>query len=172
MKDDLIRDQLITMLIAGHDTSTALLAWALYLLATHKDVQSRARAEVEQVLGGREPTIADVGQLVYLDQVIKETLRLYPPIHLGARTAAVDIEFQDYCFPSGTRILYSIYLSHRHPNYWTDPHRFDPERFVPEQVRHFPEITFVLVWEQRWSLILVCMFMCTALLDPTRSAFG
>jgi cytochrome P450 len=143
MKDDLIRDQLLTMLIAGHDTSTALLAWALYLLAMHGDLQAQARAEVEQVLGAGEPTTEGIGQLVYLDQVIKETLRLYPPIHLGSRIAATDLTFQDYSFPTGTRILYSIYLSHRHEGYWPNPARFDPDRFAPEEVRRRPAYLYL-----------------------------
>ena len=79
MSDELIRDQLLTLLIAGHDTSTALLAWALYLLTTHPDVYARARDEVDRVLGGHAPTYHGIGQLTYLDCVIKETLRLYPP---------------------------------------------------------------------------------------------
>lgn len=143
MRDDLIRDQLLTMLIAGHDTSTALLAWALYLLATHPEAQARAHAEIDALLGRRAPTIIDVGQLTYLDQVIKETLRLYPPIHLGQRIAATDIEFQDYSIPAGTRVLYSIYLSHRHKAYWPEPQRFDPERFAPDVVRQRPPYVYL-----------------------------
>jgi cytochrome P450 len=143
MSDGLIRDQLLTMLIAGHDTSTALLAWTLYLLATHQDAQACAYAEIEDILGRRDPTITDVGQLPYLDQVLKEVLRLYPPIHLGSRIAATDIEFQQYLIPAGTRILYSIYLSHRHQAYWSDPHRFDPERFSPEKVRQRPAYVYL-----------------------------
>jgi cytochrome P450 len=143
MSDSLIRDQLLTMLIAGHDTSTALLAWALYLLAIYPDVQARLQHEIERVLGAGEPRLVAIGQLEYLEQVIKETLRLYPPIHLGSRIAATDIEFQDYHFPAGTRILYSIYLSHRHKNYWPDPHRFDPDRFTPENMRQRPPYVYL-----------------------------
>jgi cytochrome P450 len=135
MSDALIRDQLLTMLIAGHDTSTALLTWVTYLLATHDEVQEALHAEVDGVLGSRIPTLADVSQLSYLDQVMKETLRLYPPIHLGSRIAATDVAFQGYVFPQGTRVLYSIYLSHRHKAHWPDPHRFDPSRFTAEQNR-------------------------------------
>lgn len=143
MSDDFIRDQLLTMFIAGHDTSTALLAWAFYLLAKHPDVQARARAEVEQVIGARQPTLADSSQLQYIDQVAKETLRLYPPIHLGSRIAAQDIEYQGYRIPAGTRVLYSIFLSHRHPAYWPDAHRFDPDRFTPELVRQRPAYVYL-----------------------------
>ena len=143
MRDDLIRDQLLTMLIAGHDTSTALLAWALYLMAIHPDVQARVYDEVEATLGTREAALADVGQLNYLDQVIKETLRLYPPIHLGSRIAATEIAVQDYLLPAGTRVLYSIYLSHRHRDYWPDAHRFDPDRFAPEVARQRPAYVYL-----------------------------
>lgn len=137
MDDDLIRDQLMTMLIAGHDTSTASLAWALYLLGAHPDAQARARAEVDAVLGGEPPQPSQLGDLAYVGQVVDETLRLYPPIHLGSRVAAQDLEFQGYRIPAGQRVLYSIYLTQRHPDYWPDPARFDPERFAPG-VRHEP----------------------------------
>jgi cytochrome P450 len=143
MSDELIRDQLLTLLIAGHDTSTALLAWALYLLTTHADVHARARDEVDRVLGVRPPTYQDISQLSYLDSVIKETLRLYPPIHLGSRIAATDIQFHEYVFPTGTRVMYSIYLTHRHPAHWPDPQRFDPERFTPEQRKRQTPYSFV-----------------------------
>ncbi len=135
MSDDLIRDQLLTMLIAGHDTSTALLAWSLYLLGSHPEIMARAQAEVDSVLGEDVPDFTHLERLVYLERVIKETLRLYPPIHIGNRMAAVDLEFQSYRIPAGTRVVYSIYLTHRHPHHWPDPERFDPDRFTPEQNR-------------------------------------
>jgi cytochrome P450 len=137
MDDDLIRDQLMTMLIAGHDTSTASLAWALYLLGAHPDAQARARAEVDSVLGGQPPQPSQLGDLVYVEQVIDETLRLYPPIHLGSRVAAQELEFRGFRIPAGQRVLYSIYLTQRHPDYWPDPGRFDPDRFAPG-VSHEP----------------------------------
>jgi cytochrome P450 len=143
MNDDLIRDQLLTLLIAGHDTSTALLAWALYLLTTHADMYACAQDEVDRVLGVQPPTYQDIGQLSYLDCVIKETLRLYPPIHLGSRIAATDIHFQEYTFPAGTRVMYSIYLTHRRPEDWPEPQRFDPERFAPEQRKRQTPYSFV-----------------------------
>ena len=130
LSDDLIRDQLLTMFIAGHDTSTALLAWSLYLLATHPETLERVRAQVAEVLGDQPPTYAQVRELTYLDAVIKETLRLYPPIHVGSRIAAVDLDFQGFPIPAGTRVLYSIYLTHRDRRYWPVPDQFDPGRFV------------------------------------------
>ncbi|UCC61970.1 MAG: cytochrome P450, partial [Anaerolineae bacterium] len=114
MSDDLIRDQLLTILIAGHDTSTALLAWALYLLGKHPEAMQRLQAEVDAVLGDAVPTLERVAELTYLEQVIDETMRLYPPIHIGNRIAARDLYFEGYHIPAGTRVVYSIYLTHRH----------------------------------------------------------
>jgi cytochrome P450 len=129
LDDDLIRDQLLTMLIAGHDTSTALLAWSLYLLGAHPPVKERLHVEVDDILGDNPPNAENISQLRYLNQVIKETLRLYPPIHAGNRIAAVNLEYQNYTIPAGSRVMYSIYLTHRHPDHWPDPERFEPERF-------------------------------------------
>jgi cytochrome P450 len=143
MDDTLIRDQLLTILIAGHDTSTALLAWTLHLLSIHPTAQAGVQGEIDNILNGRAPVIDNVGQLTYLDQVIKESLRLYPPIHLGSRIAATGLEFQGYAIPAGTRVLYSIYLSHRHQGYWNDPDRFDPDRFLPEATRQRPPYLYL-----------------------------
>lgn len=143
MSDDLIRDQLLTMLIAGHDTSTALLSWALYVLVQHPAAQEQARGEVLDVVGTCPPEQAHVGGLRYLEQVIHETLRLYPPIHLGSRRAAADLDFRGYTIPAGTRVLYSIYLTHRDARHWPNPAEFDPERFAPEQTRQRTPYTFL-----------------------------
>lgn len=143
LDDELIRDQLLTIFIAGHDTSTALLAWTLYLVATHPECQVRLHDEIDGVIGRREPRMDDLGHLVYLEQVIKESLRLYPPIHLGSRMTATDLEFQGYALPAGTRILYSIYLSHRHKGYWPEADCFDPERFTPEASRQRPPYLYL-----------------------------
>jgi cytochrome P450 len=138
MDDDLIRDQLLTMLIAGHDTSTALLAWTLYLLGKHPDVMAQVRTEIDAALGDRPPDAESVATLPVLDQVISEAMRLYPPIHIGNRIAANDLEFRGYRIPAGSRVVYSIYLTHRHPDYWHDPDRFDPGRFAPDQPKPDP----------------------------------
>lgn len=128
--DDLIRDQLMTMLIAGHDTSTASLAWSLYFLGKYPTVQERARQEVLTILSDAHPNYAHLSQLTYLNAVIAEALRLYPPIHLGSRIATQDLTFRNYRIKKGERVLYSIYLSHRDPRYWEQPNDFIPERFL------------------------------------------
>ncbi len=128
MEADLIRDQLLTMLIAGHDTSTALLAWALYLLGEHPWALNWAEEEVHTVLHDSRPELSHYNQLPFLGQVVDEALRLYPPIHLGSRLAARDLVYQGYRIPSGQRVIYSIYLTQRHPDEWPEPDRFDPGR--------------------------------------------
>jgi cytochrome P450 len=118
LEDNVIRDQMLTMLIAGHDTSTALFAWTFVLLGQHADVNERVVQEVD---------IMDKSHL--LDQVIREALRLYPPIHIGNRFVAEELEFAEGKIPAGERMFYSIYLTHRDPDIWENADQFCPERF-------------------------------------------
>ncbi len=127
--DDLIRDQMLTMLIAGHDTCTALLTWALYLMGKEPSVMTRARSEVDTLLGDRLWGASDVEALPFLDSMVRETLRLYPPVHMGMRVAARELTFHQYRIPAGTRVIYSIYLTHRLVENWPDPDQFVPDRF-------------------------------------------
>jgi cytochrome P450 len=117
LSDDVIRDQMLTMLIAGHDTSTALLAWTFALLGQHRDTHARLVKEVDM----QEKS-------AFLDQVIKESLRLYPPIHIGNRLVVQDMEFKEGRIPAGERMFYSIYLTHRDPKIWENAEQFCPER--------------------------------------------
>ena len=120
LKDSTIRDQMLTMIIAGHDTSTALLAWTFALLGRHPDIHGRLVEEVDK-LESKSPL---------LDQVIKESLRLYPPIHIGNRRVHEQIEFPNGNIPAGERMFYSIYLTHRDPAVWEHAEEFRPERFA------------------------------------------
>lgn len=119
LTDHVIRDQMLTMLIAGHDTSTALLAWTFALLGQHPAVHRRLLEEVDTV-----------NQSPLLNRVIQESLRLYPPIHIGNRRVAEEIEFHDGTIPAGKRMFYSIYLTHRDPAIWQNAEEFCPERFA------------------------------------------
>ena len=119
LTDKIIRDQMLTMMIAGHDTSTALLAWTFALLGQHPDVYNQTVAEVDSM-----------DKSALLDQVIKESLRLYPPIHIGNRRVAEDIEFAEGTVPADERLFYSIYLTHRDPSIWGNAEDFCPERFA------------------------------------------
>jgi cytochrome P450 len=118
LADKVIRDQMLTMLIAGHDTSTALLAWTFALLGQHPDVLARVVREVDST--EKSPL---------LDQVIKESMRLYPPIHIGNRRTAETMAFREGTIPAGERMFYSIYLTHRDPAIWQNAEEFCPERF-------------------------------------------
>ncbi len=145
MTDDLIRDQLLTMLIAGHDTSTALLAWVLYLLGVHDEARQAVVAEVDAVIGAGDapPTVEQINRLEFLDQVIKETLRLYPPIHVGNRRMPQEQGLCGYHVREGTRVMYSIYLSHRDPEHWREPDAFCPARFARGSEEKVPPFTYV-----------------------------
>jgi len=118
LTDDVIRDQMLTMLIAGHDTSTALLAWTFALLGQHPDIHARVIREVDSM--EKSPL---------LDQVIRESMRLYPPIHIGNRRVAEEMGFHEGTIPAGERMFYSIYLTHRDPAIWQNADEFCPERF-------------------------------------------
>mgnify|MGYP000899037115 FL=1 len=141
MDDGLIRDQLLTMLIAGHDTSTALFAWMLYLLGEHPDAMRRVNDEVAAVVGSSPLASDQLNRLHYLDLVTRETLRLYPPIHIGNRKAAHDVHLPAGTIPAGNRVMYSIYLSHRDPAQWENPEAFDPDRF--DRQAAVPAFTYV-----------------------------
>ena len=130
LNDHTIRDQMLTMLIAGHDTSTALLAWMFALLGQHPETYRQLVNELEH--DDRPPL---------LDQVIKEALRLYPPIHIGNRMVAKDMEFEGGTVPKGARMFYSIYLTQRDPFIWKNPEAFCPTRF--ESGRKTPPFSYV-----------------------------
>jgi cytochrome P450 len=138
LNDDLIRDQLLTMLIAGHDTSTAMLAWALYLMGENPQVLQTAVAEARQWSLSDDGSTAEkaINQLTYLDQVVKETLRMFPPIHVGNRFAAEDVTLGDYVVPADSRVMVSYYLSHRDETVWDDPQTFCPHRFERSRGEH------------------------------------
>jgi cytochrome P450 len=129
LDDDRIRDQMLTMLIAGHDTSTALLAWTFYLLGSHPEIHERLVRELDEAIGKTPPSVSAGWQPHLLDEVIKESMRLYPPIHIGNRIIAEDMDFDGKCVPAGERLFYSIYLTHRDAEHWKNPDDFHPERF-------------------------------------------
>lgn len=143
MTDDLVRDQLLTMLIAGHDTSTAMMAWTWYLLGSHPDALDAVQAEIDAVIGDSQPAGEQMHALAYTERVVKETLRLYPPIHIGNRMAKTDIALNGYEIPRGSRVMYSIYTTHRDETHWDNPDAFDPERFCPHARHKRPALSYV-----------------------------
>lgn len=127
-----LRDEVMTMFAAGHETTANALAWTFYLLGRHPRHLALMRAEVDRVIGARRPTLADLGHLPLTRRIIQESLRLKPAIWWFARTAIADDQVAGYAIPAGTTVIISQYLIHRLPEYWPDPERFEPDRFLPE----------------------------------------
>ena len=142
MMDKQLHDEVLTLFIAGHETTANLLAWAFYLLSTHAHTQRQVHAEVTRVLGARAPTLADLPQLEYTRRVIDETLRLYPPAWIFNRSAVAEDEICGYHIPANAIITVSPYVTHRLPEFWVNPEGFDPERFAPELAHNRPRFAY------------------------------
>jgi cytochrome P450 len=125
-----MRDELITLLLAGHETTASTLGWAFHLIDEHPEVGARLHAEAADVLGDRLPGHEDLRRLTYTVAVVEEVMRLYPPVWLLPRIAQADDEIGGYHVPAGSDVVVVPYTLHRHPEFWTDPERFDPERFT------------------------------------------
>jgi cytochrome P450 len=134
MSDRQLRDEILTIFLAGHETTANALTWTFYLLARHPEAAAPLFAEVERVLGGRAPTFADLAELKWTRMVIEEAMRLYPPAHAIARTAIGEDKIGGVRVPPGASITISIYTTHRNPKLWPRPDEFDPERFAPAAV--------------------------------------
>ena len=139
-----IRDQLMTLLFAGHDTSSSTLAFMLYELARHPEALARVTEEQDDVLAGSPPAVDHLlGELPQLEMAFDETLRLYPPAWIGPRRAVKEFEFGGYSVPAGAYVLYSSWASHRLPDVFHDPDEFIPERFASEARRQLPVGAYV-----------------------------
>jgi cytochrome P450 len=132
MTDKQVRDEAMTIFLAGHETTANALAWTFYLLAQHPDLRRRLEAEVDAALGGRAPTLADLGKLPYALAVFKESMRLYPPAYMTTRKALRDVRIGRHTVKKGELVLINITGLHRNGAHFKDPERFDPERFAPE----------------------------------------
>jgi cytochrome P450 len=134
LDDREVREQILLFLLAGHETTATALTFTLHLLGRHPEVQRRVREEARTVLGDRAPTAADAASLAYTTAVVKEAMRLYPPVYgIGRRTGAPGV-VGGYLLPAGSALLISPWVTHRHPRHWERPDRFDPDRFTPERV--------------------------------------
>lgn len=132
MTEKQLRDEVMTILVAGYETTARALAWTWYLLDRNPQVRHKLREELHRGLGGRTPTAADVPKLAYTEMVVQESLRLYPPVWGLARRVKETDEVGGYRIRKGSRIIISPYATQRHPALWTDPEKFDPERFTDE----------------------------------------
>ena len=138
MSDEQVRDETVTMVLAGHETTANTLAWALYLLAENPPVAQALQDEVTGVLGGRAPTLADLQKLPLTDQVIKESLRLYPPAPFLSRQPMAPTELYGYAIPANALLVIAPYFLHRDPRYFAEPLRFWPERWAGGLERTLP----------------------------------
>ena len=139
MTDQQVRDEVITLFLAGHETTANALTWTHYLLSQHPQALRRLQDELDSVLGDRTPTIADLPRLPWNEMVVKEAMRLYPPAwSLGPRIVHTPITIGGYTIDKNTAVMISPYTMHHNPRFWPDPERFDPERFSPEneKARH------------------------------------
>ncbi len=143
MNDEQIRDEAVTLFGAGHETTATALTWAWYLLARHVEVYQQVQQEVDRVLQGRIPTYADLASLPYTLQVLKETMRLYPPLYAFGRVALHDVEVDDYVIRAKQGALISPYTLHRRPDYFPDPEQFEPGRFTPENEKRLPRYAYL-----------------------------
>ncbi len=132
--DEELIDELITLIVAGYETSAGTLNWAWSLLASHPDAETKLLKEARTLLPDEASiTFEAVGKMTYTQQLIEETLRLYPPVWLFSRQALQDDALAEFDIPAGTEIFFSPYILHRTEEYWPDPERFDPSRFEPEE---------------------------------------
>jgi cytochrome P450 len=143
MDDEQVRDEVMTIFLAGHETTANALSWTFFLLGRHPEHARRVRAEVSEVLGDRRASAADAHKLVYTRMVVSEAMRLYPPAWLIARAPIEDEVIDGYHVPARTRIFVSPWVTHRHPAIWRDPEGFDPERFRdPKAIDRFAYFPF------------------------------
>lgn len=142
MSDRQVRDEILTLLIAGHETVASALTWTWYLLSLHEESRQRLQAEVRSGLGMRSPTTADLQLLPYTAQVFSEALRLFPPAWLITRSAIEADSLGEYPIPAGSLMIISPYVLHRSPEFWPNPEGFDPGRFAQEPSRRFAYIPF------------------------------
>jgi cytochrome P450 len=142
MDEKQLRDEVLITFFAGHETTAQLFSWACYLLDQNPEVEARLQAELAQVLGGRTPTLEDVPLLVYTRQVIDETLRLYSPVAVTARDVIAEDELDGYRIPAGSMVMIAPYLTHRHPEFWETPLKFNPAHFEAEAVKERPRYAY------------------------------
>jgi cytochrome P450 len=142
MDDRQLRDETLTLFLAGYETTANLLAWTWWLLATHPSVEKKLQAELDAVLGGRAPTMDDLPRLVYAGQVITESLRLYPPAWGMARLAIADHEIAGYQVPAGTGLAIAQWITQRDPRWFEAPEEFLPERWAGDLQKRLPRFAY------------------------------
>jgi cytochrome P450 len=143
MSDKQLRDEMMTLFLAGHETTAMALTWTCYLLSQHPEVEKKLVDEVSRALQGRAPTVADLSQLPYTEMVVRESMRLYPPAPGFAREPIEDVSIGGYVVPRGSLISVNTYAMHRDRRFFDDPERFDPERFAAGWEEHIGRYAFL-----------------------------
>ncbi|MEV5606270.1 cytochrome P450 [Streptomyces sp. NPDC052299] len=138
-----LREEIVTLLLAGHETTASTLSWTLSLLESHPEARERVRAEALAVLGERTPRMEDLHRLTYTTMVVQEAMRLYPPVWMLSRVAQQEDEVGGYLVSAGADVLISPYILHRHPGLWDEPDRFDPTRFDAQRVAHRSRYAYI-----------------------------
>ncbi len=138
-----MRDELVTLLLAGHETTASTLSWSFHLVGQHPEIAERLHAEAVEVLGDRLPEYEDLRRLKFTAMVVHEVMRLYPPVWILTRQAQQDDEVVGYHVPAGADVMVCPYVLHRHPAYWPEPDRFDPDRFDPDRTGGRPSYAYV-----------------------------
>jgi cytochrome P450 len=142
MTDAQVRDEVMTLFLAGHETTANALTWTWLLLAQNPDIEPRLHAELDAVLGPRPPQVEDVSRLAYTRRVLAESMRCYPPAWAIGRRALEDFEIGGYTVRRGTVVLVSQYLLHHDARFFCDPERFDPDRWLPERLKSRPKYAY------------------------------
>lgn len=142
LTDDELRDEVITLIIAGHETVAVSLTWAIHALSRHREVRAKLDEELERVLNGRPPEPSDFMALDYTRRVIQETMRIWPPVWGLSRQAIADNELGGYPVPKGMMVSVSAYSTHRHPEFWCDPETFNPDRFTEAESAKRPRFAY------------------------------
>ena len=143
MTDRQLRDEVMTMLLAGHETTSLALSWTYYLLSKHPDSEQRIAEEIDRVIGHQRPAFAHVDQLIHTRRVLDESLRLYPPAWGFSRLALGDDEIGGYRVPKGSIVFLIPFVIHRQPKLWPDPGRFDPDRFASDRESARPRFSYI-----------------------------
>ncbi|MFO1022270.1 MAG: cytochrome P450 [Planctomycetales bacterium] len=142
MTDRQLRDEVMTLFLAGHETTALTLSWAWYAITQHPEVQRKLQEEVDRVLGDRPCTMDDVPQLKYAEHILLETFRLYPPAYIIGREAIEPCEIGGYPIEKGMTVLMAQWSMHRDPRFWDDPLEFRPERWENDLQKRLPRIVY------------------------------
>ncbi len=142
MNDRQLRDEVMTLFLAGHETTALTLAWSWYLLGTHPESEKRFHAELDEALGGRAPTATDLPRLKFTEQIAKESMRLYPPAYGLGREAIDDCEIGGYRVTAGTQVFMFQWATQRDPRFYDEPEAFRPERWTDEFIERLPKYAY------------------------------